>query len=92
METVALAPNWLLFQFHKGTIKTKRFTMISTVFLKFQFHKGTIKTNLEMLNISNDSNFNSIKVQLKQAHFNVNVSSLMSFQFHKGTIKTITTF
>ena len=55
----------------------------------FQFHKGTIKTNLEMLNISNDSNFNSIKVQLKQAHFNVNVSSLMSFQFHKGTIKTL---
>ncbi len=33
--------------------------------------------------------FNSIKVQLKQAHFNVNVSSLMSFQFHKGTIKTL---
>ncbi len=53
----------------------------------FQFHKGTIKTNLEMLNISNDSNFNSIKVQLKHL---IKLRSLAakSFQFHKGTIKT----
>ena len=33
-----------LFQFHKGTIKTKdRYTISSTSF-QFQFHKGTIKT------------------------------------------------
>ena len=34
----------LLFQFHKGTIKTNRLVETSKRMRVFQFHKGTIKT------------------------------------------------
>ena len=33
-----------LFQFHKGTIRTKRFDNKMRDDLQFQFHKGTIRT------------------------------------------------
>ena len=36
----------LLFQFHKGTIKTQVVIIRRVFLLKFQFHKGTIKTDL----------------------------------------------
>ena len=55
----------LLFQFHKGTIKTKRFMQITTEMTKFQFHKGTIKTEYVQAAAYDSNNFNSIKVQLK---------------------------
>ena len=32
------------FQFHKGTIKTKKVSSMISERLTFQFHKGTIKT------------------------------------------------
>ena len=35
----------LLFQFHKGTIKTVRNVGIPDILRRFQFHKGTIKTD-----------------------------------------------
>ena len=34
----------LLFQFHKGTIKTRILIIFLLLAQKFQFHKGTIKT------------------------------------------------
>ena len=34
----------LLFQFHKGTIKTVSLTFLANWYVSFQFHKGTIKT------------------------------------------------
>ena len=34
----------MIFQFHKGTIKTKEALDMVQGYLKFQFHKGTIKT------------------------------------------------
>ena len=40
-----------LFQFHKGTIKTIRDTLIFRSFYKFQFHKGTIKTHIFLLTL-----------------------------------------
>ena len=33
-----------LFQFHKGTIKTKLKFVFIMLLMLFQFHKGTIKT------------------------------------------------
>ena len=36
--------NKLMFQFHKGTIKTIHCVNMSYHGAKFQFHKGTIKT------------------------------------------------
>ena len=43
MTVVSLMPI-LLFQFHKGTIKTHRSYKDYDQYHKFQFHKGTIKT------------------------------------------------
>ena len=42
-------PNSLseIFQFHKGTIKTKKSRRSIAVTKLFQFHKGTIKTQIE---------------------------------------------
>ena len=37
-----------LFQFHKGTIKTRTLIIFLPLVLKFQFHKGTIKTSLSI--------------------------------------------
>ena len=34
----------LLFQFHKGTIRTYRWRIPMIIYLLFQFHKGTIRT------------------------------------------------
>ena len=34
----------MLFQFHKGTIKTGIKPGTTITFIQFQFHKGTIKT------------------------------------------------
>ena len=39
----------LLFQFHKGTIKTKNRAEYQVYTHLFQFHKGTIKTILLLL-------------------------------------------
>ena len=40
----ATAKNYALFQFHKGTIKTKDEVKKRITECSFQFHKGTIKT------------------------------------------------
>ena len=39
-----VANGQVLFQFHEGPIKTKKFITITIVFRKFQFHEGPIKT------------------------------------------------
>ena len=55
----------ILFQFHKGTIKTKQVYRLYRKHLIFQFHKGTIKTASVRLLFLRDHHFNSIKVRLK---------------------------
>ena len=37
-----------MFQFHKGSIKTKRFIALGGKILGFQFHKGSIKTHIDI--------------------------------------------
>ena len=54
----------------------------------FQFHKGTIKTGVLPVGGGGSSDFNSIKVRLKQAPRRM-LTFYTQFQFHKGTIKTI---
>ena len=39
-----VTPPLLTFQFHKGTIKTKKVEALVGTVIRFQFHKGTIKT------------------------------------------------
>ena len=40
---------FLLFQFHKGTIKTRPQAKGRYLLVRFQFHKGTIKTSSSTL-------------------------------------------
>ena len=54
------------FQFHKGTIRTKRTTTFRQSLSEFQFHKGTIRTQQHFLQDDCLINFNSIKVQLER--------------------------
>ena len=54
----------ILFQFHKGTIRTLDTIPQPEFDALFQFHKGTIRTTVLSLDCSADSNFNSIKVRL----------------------------
>ena len=80
-----------VFQFHKGTIKTTRLAVVYITIALFQFHKGTIKTVGGLTPSERKSNFNSIKVRLKQIGVCDEIIGVPSFQFHKGTIKTTIT-
>ena len=55
----------MVFQFHKGTIKTVRHGGVYVTIIIFQFHKGTIKTQKSSNCLLTLTNFNSIKVRLK---------------------------
>ena len=77
----------MLFQFHKGTIRTGRTECFPNVFKVFQFHKGTIRTTPDFIRFAAYINFNSIKVQLELI-LTLKICLLLIFQFHKGTIRT----
>ena len=81
---------YYLFQFHKGTIKTRIFRITEHRQYQFQFHKGTIKTFTDDFICGSDCDFNSIKVRLKP-NGNALTTENPKFQFHKGTIKTKST-
>ena len=74
---------FLQFQFHKGTIKTYKWTKKAHRRAKFQFHKGTIKTAKPLILNLQLCNFNSIKVQLKQVTF----SRFLQFEPNFNSIK-----
>ena len=78
----------LIFQFHKGTIKTKFPKRDKSGAVVFQFHKGTLKTTRWYHFIDINKNFNSIKVRLKRMFLCKSRINSSTFQFHKGTIKT----
>ena len=59
----------LLFQFHKGTIKTTKTFLVIIRLRNFNSIKVQLKLNLLDMRFSNLPYFNSIKVQLK--HFAV---------------------
>ena len=77
----------MLFQFHKGTIRTKKEELTN---LQKGLNFNSIKVQLEPSKTTDrevKTNFNSIKVQLEhdmQRYY----TDYMLFQFHKGTIRT----
>ena len=75
------------FQFHKGSIKTLCDLYKKGFVRTFQFHKGSIKTTREEELTLLSTNFNSIKVRLRQGQ-PPDHSGKYRFQFHKGSIKT----
>ena len=57
----------LVFQFHKGTIRTKGALKAVTKSAPFQFHKGTIRTHSNLIaKMVCKFHFNSIKVRLER--------------------------
>ena len=77
----------IIFQFHKGTIKTPCVGYL----IDHPDNFNSIKVRLKLNSLHYDSeakrNFNSIKVRLKLYYTNVFLI-IPKFQFHKGTIKT----
>ena len=76
------------FQFHKGTIRTRRRLREMPKWNKFQFHKGTIRTFSWWSKVFDVLYFNSIKVRLEHPLSLISPSISAIFQFHKGTIRT----
>ena len=58
--------DFMLFQFHKGTIRTLFPRCNNPVPVVFQFHKGTIRTLFRFDKRGMSIYFNSIKVQLER--------------------------
>ena len=77
----------MVFQFHKGTIKTDVGGHIPHNVRNFNSIKVQLKQLIYFLIQFVNLNFNSIKVQLKLLH-RLEVAVVTQFQFHKGTIKT----
>ena len=59
----------VLFQFHKGSIKTTDPLLHLAHVVVFQFHKGSIKTTSRRSSTSPFFYFNSIKVRLRHCKF-----------------------
>ena len=78
----------MLFQFHKGTIRTIFAEVQKLICNEFQFHKGTIRTPLTGATDITVTHFNSIKVRLEQRG-TMERGEAPQFQFHKGTIRTL---
>ena len=55
----------LAFQFHYGTIKSKKYKMYNPTFPVFQFHYGTIKSSQPYAQVIGSLSFNSTMVRLK---------------------------
>ena len=77
------------FQFHKGTIKTCFFHLLSRLLNYFNSIKVRLKLAKLLAEMAGVPNFNSIKVRLKQVYQGSGWMLLHPFQFHKGTIKTL---
>ena len=77
----------MVFQFHKGAIKTFAKFVEDYYNTQFQFHKGAIKTVRVSVIGSKHICFNSIKVRLRPRKA-LGMLVLAMFQFHKGAIKT----
>ena len=77
----------LIFQFHKGTIRTFKFSQAGLRLRNFNSIKVRLELLLHILPIILLRYFNSIKVRLEQES-KVNRSLAVLFQFHKGTIRT----
>ena len=76
----------LIFQFHKGTIKTVAVADTQNSFGHFNSIKVRLKRSM-LQYVFIVLHFNSIKVRLK-LNYNFPVFRKHIFQFHKGTIKT----
>ena len=80
--------NYRQFQFHKGTIKTEVFDMMTTG----ESHFNSIKVRLKHKVLSALSSifhlFQFHKGTIKTTSSSISQVSYFLFQFHKGTIKT----
>ena len=82
----------IIFQFHKGAIRTK--VEYSSAVICINFNSIKVRLELNALRCFKDtlSNFNSIKVRLEPAGINPYLAMQNEFQFHKGAIRTWSSF
>ena len=79
----------MVFQFHKGTIRTQFLTLSEAALCHFNSIKVQLELHTRSGKQTSSCNFNSIKVQLEQTDASDFVIPEL-FQFHKGTIRTPT--
>ena len=84
-------PLMLVFQFHKGTIRTQRCSVTLTTLAHFNSIKVQLEPALQTSSFTTLRNFNSIKVQLELLG-ELCMPSYREFQFHKGTIRTFSSY
>ena len=87
LSLILIPMSSVLFQFHKGAIRTSGNATISNSTTAFQFHKGAIRTGRSVLVLQLSRNFNSIKVRLERKD-GQSITPFAEFQFHKGAIRT----
>ena len=80
-------PSTSVFQFHKGTIKTRKANIFSADNWDFNSIKVRLKLKTDFSINVQVNYFNSIKVRLKRNPKHTKDDRRL-FQFHKGTIKT----
>ena len=80
-----------LFQFHKGTIKTKILLLLQKHIVHFNSIKVQLRQPCGTPDGRPQTHFNSIKVQLRRSILHRDNCLHPQFQFHKGTIKTFNT-
>ena len=77
-----------LFQFHKGTIKTRRRAYIKNPDPHFNSIKVRLKLDVLLAHPMSTALFQFHKGTIKTIDINPQVNQNLAFQFHKGTIKT----
>ena len=77
-----------MFQFHTGSIKSERETIMPLHQCQFQFHTGSIKSAYMPLTSQDRISFNSILVRLKAKKPIKSPTGRYRFQFHTGSIKS----
>ena len=69
LGVLASALSFLVFQFHKGAIRTVIAQSALFAAQRFQFHKGAIRTPLRPIRDYDHAHFNSIKVRLEPSPY-----------------------
>jgi len=77
-----------MFQFHSGSIKTRRRNETHDWNEWFQFHSGSIKTDTLVDQLFNQLQFQFHSGSIKTYGREVSVYMIHEFQFHSGSIKT----
>ena len=82
-----------VFQYHNGSIATKKFYKLVYVKQKFQYHNGSIATVFPLSpSEAYEASFNTIMVRLQLVWPGCEDLRIIKFQYHNGSIATFKLF